>query len=294
MNAGAGSARRIGLLHPGQMGAAVAAQARRTGAEVLWCAAGRSPASRDRADAAGLTAVAELAELLDRCATVLSICPPAAAEELASSVADHGFAGLFVEANAISVERAERIMQRMARSGTRVVDAAIFGPLPRDERSANLYLAGAAADLAEVAELFRGTSVAVIPTEGAPGSASALKMAHTSYQKTARALAAVAHALAAGHGVTAHLLTEARRNSASPLAEPERLTGVAARAWRWAPELAEAADTLAAQGLPADLARAAVPVLDRWAQRRDAWDLPLEIVLDDLGTGQPEDRARRP
>ena len=39
----------VGVLHPGSMGAAIAAQARRVGATVLWCPAGRSAATKQRA-----------------------------------------------------------------------------------------------------------------------------------------------------------------------------------------------------------------------------------------------------
>ncbi|WP_262391885.1 DUF1932 domain-containing protein [Nocardiopsis sp. CNR-923] len=82
-------------------------------------------------------------------------------------------------------------------------------------------------------------------------------MAYGSYQKAACALAAVAQALADAHGVSEQLTSEARRLAKSPLATPDHLSGVAAKAWRWAPEMREVADTLAATGLPGDLARAA-------------------------------------
>jgi 3-hydroxyisobutyrate dehydrogenase-like beta-hydroxyacid dehydrogenase len=285
------SRRRIGVLHPGQMGAAIAAQAVRNGVDVAWCPTGRGPASRARAISAGLTPVAGLADLLDSSSVVLSICPPAAAENVASSVAEHGFAGIYVEANAISVRRSQMIMERVASSGARAVDGAIIGPPPRDDLSTTLYVAGADGDMAEVTDIFRESSVRVVPTGGDQGSASALKMAYAGYQKATRTLAALAHALAAGHGVTAHLLVEAARGSRSPLAEPEYLPSVAARAWRWGPELYEVADTLAALGLPSELARATATTLGRWEDRRDVWDLPLETVLGDLADGH-RDRRR--
>ncbi len=39
----------IGILHPGQMGAAVGAQAVAAGARVLWCPEGRSGLTAERA-----------------------------------------------------------------------------------------------------------------------------------------------------------------------------------------------------------------------------------------------------
>ncbi|MFJ3624325.1 hypothetical protein ACIPSH_40220 [Streptomyces iakyrus] len=46
--------------------------------------------------------MATLSELLDRSDMVISLCPPAAAEDLARDIAARRFAGVFVEANAIS------------------------------------------------------------------------------------------------------------------------------------------------------------------------------------------------
>jgi uncharacterized protein DUF1932 len=49
------------------------------------------------------------------------------------------------------------------------------------------------------------------------------------------------------------------------LANRDYLPNVAARAWRWAPEMHEVADTLRAQQLPSDLALAAAAVLKGWS-----------------------------
>ncbi|MGW3820595.1 NAD(P)-binding domain-containing protein [Streptomyces sp. NPDC005046] len=99
----------IGILHPGSMGAAIAVIAATNAAAVLWCEAGRSPVSAQRAAQFGLTPVHTLSESLDRSDIVLSLCPPAAAEDLARDVARHRFYGVYAEANAINPERAQRI-----------------------------------------------------------------------------------------------------------------------------------------------------------------------------------------
>ena len=54
--------------------------------------------------------VSHLAELLDRSDIVISLCPPAAAEELAHNVAGHRFDGVCLEANAINPDRTTRIV----------------------------------------------------------------------------------------------------------------------------------------------------------------------------------------
>jgi 3-hydroxyisobutyrate dehydrogenase-like beta-hydroxyacid dehydrogenase len=269
----------VAVLHPGQMGAAIAGQLSGRGTPTLWCPTGRSEASVTRAASARLQPVADLAELLDRADIVLSICPPAAAEDLASEVAKHRYAGIFVDANAISPDRAARIGVRTTESGARFVDGAIIGPPPRTGKTARLYLSGPEA--ATVAELFEQTSVEPVLLDGTVGTASGLKMAYASYQKATRALAGVAHALAADLGVTEHLVAEAVRNPNSPLADPDYLPSVAARAWRWAPEMREIADTLTEAGLPPYLGAAATVVLERWRDDKDT-DLPLESVLDHL------------
>lgn len=279
----------VGVLHPGSMGAAVAAAVAAGGARVLWCPRGRSTASVERAAAAGLEAAPDLPGLLAASDVVLSICPPAAAEELAVQVAELGFRGVFVDANAISHERILRIADRMAAAGGRVVDGSIIGPPPVDGATARLYLSGPADDVAAVAGLFPPASPVQTVTLGdARGSASALKMAFAGYQKATRLLAAVAHALAARYGVTDALLGEAARITTSPLLEPNYLPTVAARAWRWEPEMHEVADILAAEGLPDDLALAAATVLGRWEPDRDSADLSLPAVLEQLHE-QPAD-----
>jgi 3-hydroxyisobutyrate dehydrogenase-like beta-hydroxyacid dehydrogenase len=274
-------AKGIGLLHPGQMGAAIGAQAVRSGQRVLWCSSGRSAATKRRAAAAALEAVPTLADMLKRSEVVLSICPPLVAEAVGGQVAECGFTGIFVDANAISPQRAERIRE-LVEPAARFVDAAVIGPPPGEDTEARLYLAGDAVDVEVVAEQFAHSAVHAVALGDTFGAASALKMAFASYQKATRTLAAVALALGRRHGVDDHLLTEARRMAGLPLAEPGYLPSVAARAWRWEPEMHEVSDTLTVAGLPADLARATADVLERWRPYRDRWDVALLDVLDRL------------
>jgi 3-hydroxyisobutyrate dehydrogenase-like beta-hydroxyacid dehydrogenase len=273
----------IGVLHPGEMGAAIAAEARRRGARVLWYPVGRSQATHERARRAGLQPVEDLTELLGTCEIVFSICPPAAVQQVAAQVVQHGFKGLYVEANATSPQRAIRIADRMIESGAYFLDAAIFGPPPQaDTTACGLYVAGTPAAIETVAILFEGSAVQVVRLDGGIGAASALKMAYSSYQKSTRVLAAIAHALAARYGVTPHLIAEARHAAGSPLAEPEQLPSAAARAWRWTPELHEIADALEAEDLPATLALAAANLLFRWHDDKDDWSLTIDEVLAQL------------
>lgn len=271
----------VTLLHPGSMGSAVAAQAVAAGHEVLWVPGGRSDATRRRAEEAGATAVDSVGEALSRSDIVLSVCPPQAAEDVAATVAGHAFGGVYVDGNAINPERMRRIAEEI-RPGEIVLDGAIFGPPPRDGRTARLYLAGDSSEADLVATLFKDTALHVRMANGAIGSASALKMAFASYQKAARTLAGVAHALADVHGVGDQLTAEAEVMASNILSDPEYLPSVAARAWRWAPEMRDIAETLRAAGLPADMAEAAVAVMARWDGDKDQYDLPVSEVLAHL------------
>ena len=278
------------VLHPGAMGAAVAAEASQQGHQVLWVPADRSAATRERARKAGLTACPSLPEALGASEVVVSLCPPHAAEDVAVSVARHGFTGLYVEANAISPQRMERIANE-ARPAPSVLDGAVIGPPPTGQHTCRLYLAGDAEAVDLLRLMFRNSRVQVESAGDHIAAASALKMSFASFQKAARTLAAVSHALAHSHGVADLLTAEAQRMPVDFLADPGRLPGVAARAWRWAPEMHEVAGTLRAAGLPPQMAEAAAAVMARWEKDKDQYDLPLAEVLTSLRDTSRNERA---
>ncbi|MFI2761496.1 NAD(P)-binding domain-containing protein [Streptomyces echinatus] len=134
----------VGILHPGSMGAAVAAQASRNGAEVLWCPHGRSPATKERAQRYGLASAGGLAELTERADIILSICPPEYAEDVAVEVSAHLFTGIYVDGNAISPASMARIYAIVARTGATVVDGSVIDSPSPASKSARLYLFGPA------------------------------------------------------------------------------------------------------------------------------------------------------
>ena len=271
----------VGLLHPGRMGAAVAAQLMANGHSVLWCPDGRSPTTHRRAQDAGLRP-APLGQLLADSEIVVSICPPAVAEEIATTVAGIGYRGIYVEANAISPACLHRITARLTEAGAAVMDGCFFGSPPGGQPPARLYLAGAPTASSRVAELFVGTVVEAVILGEHPGQASALKMAFACFQRTSRIAAALAHALADDHGITDTLLIEAQRMPRDILANRDFLPSVAARAWRWAPEMREVASTLDAQRLPPDLALATADVLQHWATTATDQLADLSSILRQL------------
>src|SRR6266545_469806 len=167
----------VGLLHPGEMGAALGSALRGRGHEVLWASTGRSESTSRRADDAALIDVGSESVLAERSDVLLSVCPPHAAGEVASKVSD-AF-GLFVDANAIAPATARAIAG--ARDDSKFVDGGIIGPPPRDRGTTRLYLSGA--DAAVVAELFKGTPVDARVLSADVGDASALKMTYAAWTK---------------------------------------------------------------------------------------------------------------
>ncbi len=272
-------AQTLGILHPGSMGAAVATCAASTGTTVLWCLQGRSPATVARAEQAGLVAARSLGELLERCEVVLSLCPPANAEDVAHQVAAVGFAGVFVEGNAISPERVKRIAKLVGVNASAVVDGAVIGSPPVGGKTAKLHLSGPRSGIEAVASLFTGTALET-PVVGAQvGQASALKISYTAYQKASRVLVALAYGLAEHHGVGPALLDVAGKRQGSYLSETGYIATTARRAWRWAPELAEAADALREAGLPDEVLRAVATTLASWSAAKDDAELTVEDAL---------------
>ncbi|GAA0238013.1 NAD(P)-dependent oxidoreductase [Cryptosporangium japonicum] len=266
----------IGVLHPGAMGAAIGRELVAAGRAVYWVTAGRGANTRRRAEAAGLRPVATLDELASSCPVILSVCPPAASSSVAAAVAATGFDGRFVDANAIAPSRARAIAGTLP-----TVDGGIVGPPPGGPGRTVLYLSGA--DAGTIAALFDGTAVEARVLGGEVGQASALKLAFSAYNKITFALAAQSYALADAHGVRTELEALAgAKLPDTPLAEPASLSGVGARAWRWAPEMREIAAAATEIGLPPGVAEGAAALFARWAAFRDDPDVPLERLLDEL------------
>jgi hypothetical protein len=223
----------VGLLHPGEMGAAVAS---RVDGEVIWASEGRSAETAARA--ATFRDVGSLAMLVAESDLILSICPPHAALEVATACV--GFDGLYVDANAISPAHAAEIAELQPR----FVDGSIIGA-PEDPV---LYLSGAEAET--VAALYRGDAH-VVP------HASAVKMVYAAWSKGTTAL------LLAIRDVARHYGVEDDWRRAAPELEERLATAeraAAKKGWRWAGEMDEIADTFAASGAPEGFHRAAAEV----------------------------------
>ena len=258
----------VGLLHPGEMGAAVGRCLAGAGHRVLWAPEGRGAATRERAEAAGLGACG-LAEMAARSEVIVSVCPPAAALDVARRVAGSGFGGIYLDANAISPATAGAVAGIVAAGGASYVDGGIIGTPPVTPGFIRLYLSGLRAG--NVRDLFDGSPVdARVVDHGtesdveAMGAASAVKMAYASWTKGSAALLLAARALARAEGVEETLLAEWGISQPGLDERSARAAGsAAAKGWRWVAEMEEIAATMAAAGLPDGFHQAAAEIYRR-------------------------------
>lgn len=273
---------KIGILHPGQMGVSVAASARQSGGEVWWVSEGRSPETRARAEAQELVESKTLAELCKACGLIVSVCPPHAAEDLADQVLETGYRGLYLDANAISPARTQRIGAKMTARGVVFVDGGIIGGPAWEAGKTRLYLSGAGAD--EAAECFSAGPLGtrIIGTD--IGQASALKMCFAAYTKGSTALLCAILAAAEDLGIRQDLEKQwSLDGSDFALRTNSRVRGVTAKAWRFTGEMDEIADTFETVGLPGGFHRSAAQIYARIASFKGKEEPPaLEDVLKAL------------
>jgi 3-hydroxyisobutyrate dehydrogenase-like beta-hydroxyacid dehydrogenase len=268
----------IGTLHPGDMGVSVAASARNGGHTVYWVSEGRSPQTRQRAEKAGLTDAHTLANLCQTCSTIISVCPPDAAEAVARNVLDQGFTGLYVDANAISPQRAIHIGQMMADAGASFVDGGIVGGPAWKPGTTWLYLSGSDAQQAAVCFSAGPLETCILGAE--PGKASALKMCFAAYTKGTTALLCAILAAAEALDVRDALEGQWSRDGSEFAAEARRrATQVTAKAWRFAGEMDEIAATLSQAGVPDGFHMAAADIYRRLAGFKGQDTPSFESVL---------------
>jgi 3-hydroxyisobutyrate dehydrogenase-like beta-hydroxyacid dehydrogenase len=274
--------KRIGIVHPGEMGASVGAAARAAGAHVGWASAGRSEESRRRAAEAGLEDTGSLAELASVSDLIVSVCPPDSATSVAHSIAATGFAGIYLDANAVSTASAREVGAIVEKAGARFVDGGIIGPPAQRPGSTRLYLSGVEA--ATVAAAFEGGALEAVAIDTRAGAASALKMCYAAWTKGSAALLTAIRALAVAEDVEAALLEEWSLSQQGLEARSVAAArNNAFKAWRFAGEMREIAATFESSGLPGGFHGAAADIYERLARYKDCDPAPeLGEVVDTL------------
>jgi len=264
----------VGFVHPGQMGASIAADA---SGERLWCSAGRSAETAARAANARLEPCETLGELVQRSHVIVSVCPPAEATNVASAVSGCGFDGIYVDVNAIAPATARSIAEQF----DRFVDGGIVGPPVSGPESTRLYLSGSEAET--VAQIWASGHLDVRLVPGEIGAASAVKMCFATWTKVGAAMLLNVRALAEAEGVTESLLAEWETSMPDLAQRSERnAQGVAPKAWRFVGEMEQIAAAYRHAGLPDGFAHGATDIYRKLADFKNLQDVSLGDVLDSL------------
>lgn len=263
------------LLHPGAMGESVGRTVLAGGHQVAWVSERRSDATRARAQTAGLLEHIDLESALASADGVISVCPPDQAESVAEQVASLGFGGIYLDANAVAPATTAGIASRF---GERCVDGGIIGPPAHTPGTTRLYLSGAGAEAA--ASWFAAGPLEAVAMDASIGAASALKMAYAAYTKGSAALLLAAAGLAEQAGVADWLSSEWALSQPG-LADKAALSAAhtGPKAWRFAGEMTEIAETLAAADLPDGFHRAAAETYRRLAPLKGRMAPTLEEAL---------------
>lgn len=273
---------KIGILHPGEMGVSIAASAINSGHPVYWLSQGRGDKTRARAEKHNLIRIDSLIDFCQTCEAIISVCPPHAAEEVARSVVDAGFKGLYLDANAIAPQRTIKIGQLMEASDIRFVDGGIIGGPAWTPKETWLYLSGDHAN--EIESCFSNGPLELKIVGNQIGKASALKMCYAAYTKGTTALLAAILAASEALGVRDELYQQwdMDENGFSEQVN-RRVRRVTAKAWRFEGEMEEIASTFQEAGLPDGFHRAAAETYGRMAEFKDASEMPaLERLIKTL------------
>lgn len=269
---------RIGILHPGEMGISVAASAINSGHQMYWASAGRSDKTRARAEKYELTEVHSVSELCEISEIIFSVCPPHTAEEVAKSVIKTRFRGLYLDANAISPQRALKIGQMLEANDIQFVDGGIIGGPAWAPNETWLYLSGRGAN--KIANCFRKGPLETKIIGEEIGKASALKMCYAAYTKGSTALLAAILATAESLGVRKELYDQWDMDDRDFSEQVNRrVTRVTTKAWRFEGEMKEIAGTFREAGLPDGFHEAAAIIYHRM---KDSKDTPENPQLDDV------------
>lgn len=259
---------RVAILHPGEMGAAVAHALRDKGISCFGLIEGRSAATQARAQVSGMTLCGTLAEAVQDSDLIISLVPASEAVAVAAQVAaalgsaqPDSARPLFLDANSTDARLVPRLAEIASGAGLDFVDGALVGSAARVRQDTVLLLSGAQAGRAAEA-LAPALAVRVVGTE--PGQASGLKLALSVVTKGLVAL--VLETLDAAHSVGAEDHAIALLASVYPgVFEVARrvLPTYPRHIARRRAEVQDAADWLRSHGRAAPMARATADLFAR-------------------------------
>ena len=239
------ASRTIGILSPGDMGAAIGRMLADAGYEVATVLAGRSALTRTRAEEAGMRDAGTLDDLVREADTLLSVLVPSEAvsiaNEAAASMARTGAKPVFADCNAIAPQTVRAIAATIVGAGATFIDAGIIGAPPKLGGNTRIHCSGAdTSALESLAEA--GLNILVVGPE--IGQASGLKMVYAASTKGTTALWTELLVAARALGLGDALLVEfggSRKQIADDLTEG--IPSMPRRARRWVGEMEEIAKT---------------------------------------------------
>src|ERR1700758_5232324 len=237
----------IAVIAQGTMGSGVGRRLRESGAEVRTLLSGRSPASAERARAAGMVAAADQRALLEAADFFLSILPPGEADPLARHLAPTLSAldrkPVYLDCNAVSPQTAIRIGEIIAPTGAHFVDAGIIGGPPRaGYEGPSIYASG---EHVREALPLRDWGIDLRAIDGPIGAASGVKMSYAGITKGTTAIAAAMLLGAARFGCAEALIAELSDSQPQMLARMRNsIPGMYDKAYRWVTEMEEISDFL--------------------------------------------------
>lgn len=270
----------IGVMSPGDMGHGVGRALRESGRRVLTNLTGRSERTRGLASDAGFEDAGSLDAIMAEADLVLSIMPPAAAEEFAEeaaqAMATAGRCPVYADMNAISPATSAAVGGIITGAGASYVDGGIIGLTPGKAAPPRLYVSGP--DAAALEQFTTETMIWRCVSEEA-GRASTLKMLYAGLNKGTWALQATMAIAAERYGLFDAFMGEVSGSNAQRAKDMEAWVGfLAADAERWHPEMVEVAETLAAVGAATGFHRGAEELFRLLAETplaaetRQTWD----------------------
>ncbi|HLQ31090.1 MAG TPA: NAD(P)-binding domain-containing protein [Chloroflexota bacterium] len=268
----------IAVLSPGEMGTQVATRLLRSGSRVVTSLDGRSAATVQRAEAAGIECLASLDEVLRQADLVISLVTPVGATPLARDVAAAmqrtGRRITYVEGNSISPSTAQAIGAIICQAGGEFVDGGIVGGAAELE-TATFYLSGEDAEaVAPRIEPAVRTSI-VGPRVG---QASGLKILNAGLSKGLTALGVELLLCAERLDMLPEIMARYREGRSGVADFLVRiLPDLPAKARRRSQEMQELTSLMEELGLTAHTSRAAEQVLvmvaERYAAGSEDWPL---------------------
>jgi 3-hydroxyisobutyrate dehydrogenase-like beta-hydroxyacid dehydrogenase len=245
------AAKTVGILYPGEMGAALARVLTRRGVRCVTFIDGRSDETARRCREESIAALDAFADVIRESDVVLSVVRPSAAEGIADLYCRHAelvpAGAVFVDVNSTSPELAAALAAKMEATGIGFVDAAVNGLAVNLTTTATLFLSGERA--AEVAALF-GETVVTRLLGAEAGCASAMKMLLAGISKGTCALFLELAVLAESRGMLAEMIEATGRIYPGVRQLVDRmLPTYAAHAARRADEMRELESTASANDL---------------------------------------------